>query len=267
MRELAVVVNNSNESVTPFQMLDAIKMAGFENVFLQWYNREDMEVSQEEQLAYAREIGLNVVFVHLRYRRINDIWNEELEDSIVDEVINGYINDLKVCKKNGIDLVVMHLTSKSVAPMYNEKGLERIRKIVKVAEELGIRIAFENTKIRGYLEYVFENIDSKYIGICYDAGHCHAHFDDEFNYEFFKNKIFAVHLHDNHGSLDEHLLPFDGTINWEYVMGKLKKCDFKGYITLEISYRNDYLKMSPKEFYIEGLKRGEKLINLFEKNN
>ena len=121
MRELAVVVNNSNESVTPFQMLDAIKMAGFKNVFLQWYNREDMEVSQEEQLFYARKIGLNVVFCHLRYRRINEIWDTELEETQVNEVVDGYINDLKVCKENGIDLVIMHLTSKSTAPMYNEK--------------------------------------------------------------------------------------------------------------------------------------------------
>ena len=31
-----------------------------------------------------------------------------------------------------------------------------------------------------------------------------------------------------------------------------------------LSYRNDYLDMSPVEFYKEGIKRGEKLINLFE---
>ena len=30
----------------------------------------------------------------------------------------------------------------------------------------------------------------------------------------FKNRIFAVHLHDNDQSDDQHLLPFDGTIDW-----------------------------------------------------
>ena len=39
------------------------------------------------------------------------------------------------------------------------------------------------------------------------------HFDDEFPYEMFKNKIFAVHLHDNDKSDDVHLLPFDGTMD------------------------------------------------------
>ena len=266
MRELAVVVNNMCEAVTPIEMIDAIKNAGFKNIFLQWYNREELSISQEEQLKYARENGLKVVFCHLRYRRINEIWDTEIDETQVNEVIDGYINDLKVCKKNGIDLVIMHLTSKSEAPMYNEKGLERLRKIIKVAEELEVKIAFENTKIRGYLEYVFENIDSKYIGLCYDAGHCHAHFDDEFNYELFKDRIFAVHLHDNHGELDEHLLPYDGTINWEHVMKKLKECNYSGYVTLELAYRRDYLKMLPVEFYKEGIKRGKKLIKLLEEN-
>ena len=73
-----------------------------------------------------------------------------------------------------------------------------------------------------------------------------------------------MHLHDNHGSLDEHLLPYDGTINWEHVISKLKECNYNSYVTLELSYRNDYLEMSPVEFYKEGIKRGEKLINLFE---
>ena len=262
MRELAVVVNNANEAISPIQMIDSIKNAGFKNVFLQWYNRDDLEVSQEKQLEYARKVGLNVVFVHLRYKRINDIWNKDIDAS---DVVEEYIHDLEVCKKNGINLVIMHLTSKMVAPEYNEIGLERLRKIINKAEELGIYIAFENTKIRGYLEYVFGNIKSDNIGLCYDAGHCHAHFDDEFNYEFFKDRIFAVHLHDNHGQLDEHLLPFDGTINWEHVIEKLKDCNYNSYVTLELSYRRDYLNMSSDEFYKEGYKRGEKLLSLFEK--
>lgn len=31
------------------------------------------------------------------------------------------------------------------------------------------------------------------VAIHFDAGHYHAHFNDEFNFEFFKDRIFAVH--------------------------------------------------------------------------
>ena len=42
-----------------------------------------------------------------------------------------------------------------------------------------MKVAFENTKIKGYLEYVLENIKDDNVGICFDAGHYHVHFDDE----------------------------------------------------------------------------------------
>lgn len=46
-------------------------------------------------------------------------------------------------------------------------------------------VAFENTKVEG----VLDNIDSDYIGVCYDSGHDHAFFNDKFNFLRFKNKI------------------------------------------------------------------------------
>ena len=109
-----------------------------------------------------------------------------------------------------------------------------------------MKVAFENTKIKGYLEYVINNIKDENVGICFDAGHYHVHFDDEFNFEFFKDRIFAVHLHDNDKSDDLHLLPFDGTV------------------TLELCYRYEYLNMSLDDFYKKGYDVGIKLAEKFE---
>ena len=216
MKKIAVVIHNNNENVTVSETIDAIKKAGFKDVFVQWYNKE-WEYSQEEQLKYARKQGLNIIFAHLGYKNINDLWKECDEGN---KLVENYKKDIKICKQNNIPMVVMHLTSKKVAPNYNEIGLERIREIVNYAKELDIKVAFENTKIKGYLEYVIQNLDNDNVGICYDAGHCHVHFNDEFPYEMFKNKIFAVHLHDNDKSDDLHLLPFDGTIDWEKLIKK-----------------------------------------------
>lgn len=130
--------------------------------------------------------------------------------------------------------------------MYGKTGLSRIRKIVEYAKELDMKVAFENTKIKGYLEYVINNIKDENVGICFDAGHYHVHFDDEFNFELFKDRIFAVHLHDNDKSDDLHLLPFDGTV------------------TLELCYRYEYLNMSLDDFYKKGYDVGIKLAEKFE---
>ena len=259
MKKIAVVIQNSNENVTPLETIDAIKKAGFKDVFVQWYNK-DWKYSQEEQLKYAKEQGLNIIFAHLGYKNINDLWEENDNG---DKLVENYKKDIEICRKNNIPMVVMHLTSKKVAPKYNEIGLKRIIEIVNYAKECNIKVAFENTKIKGYLEYVIQNLDNDNVGICYDAGHCHVHFDDEFPYEMFKNRIFAVHLHDNDKSDDLHLLPFDGTINWQTVIKKLKDCNYDGPVTLEPCYRYDYLNLTLDEFYKKAYEIGKKISNMF----
>ena len=57
MREIAVVVHNSNETVSVVETINSIKKAGFKNVFVQWYD-EDWEISQEEQVRLCKENGL-----------------------------------------------------------------------------------------------------------------------------------------------------------------------------------------------------------------
>ena len=260
MRELAVAIQNENENVNIIQTIESVKNAGFKNVFVQWYDK-DWEHSQIEQVEMCKKLGLNIIFAHLGYQNINSIW-EEVE--IGDKEVERYKKDIKDCHENGIPMVVMHLTSKKIAPMYGEIGLNRIRKIVEYAKEMNMKVAFENTKIKGYLEYVLDNIKDDNVGICFDAGHYHVHFDDEFNFELFKNRIFAVHLHDNDKSDDLHLLPFDGTIDWEYVINKLKNCNYNGPITMELCYRYDYLNMSLDCFYKKGYEVGKKLQEMFE---
>ena len=260
MRDIAVVGSNDNEDVNAIETIDAIKKAGFKNVFIQWYNK-DWTPSQEKQLKYVREQNLNVIFAHLGYQNINDLWLDNEEGN---KIVDRYKNDIKICKDNNIPMVVMHLTSKSVAPEYNEVGLKRLQEIADYAESLGIKIAFENTKIKGYLEYVIDNINNKNVGICFDSGHCHVHFKDEFDFSKFKDRIFAVHLHDNDQSDDLHLLPFDGTINWEKLIKELKDNNYNGPITMELCYRYDYLNMGLDAFYKKGYEVGEKLQSMFD---
>ena len=260
MKELAVVVQYGNKDVTVKETIEAIKGANFKNVFVQWYDNKDWSMTQEEQVEFIKSQGLNIIFAHLGYQNINSIWVEGDEG---EALVERYKRNIRECKERGIELVIMHLTSKHVAPMYNEIGLNRIKKITDYAKEVGVKVAFENTKIRGYLEYVLGNITDSHVGMCFDAGHFHAHFDDDFNHEFVKNRIFAVHLHDNDKSDDQHLLPYDGTVNWNLVVDKLKDCNYNGPITLELYYRKDYLKDNIKIFYKEGYERGLKIAKIY----
>lgn len=260
-REIAVVVHNENFNINAYETIDCIKQAGYKNVFIQWYDA-NWSVSQEEQVEYIKKNNLNIIFAHLGYQDINDIWLDNNEGEIL---VERYKNDIKKCSDYNIPMVVMHLVSKSIAPKYNEIGLKRIKKIVEYAKSINMKIAFENTKISGYLEYVLDEIKDENVGICFDIGHFHAHFNDIFDFNRFKNRIFAVHLHDNDGTSDQHLLPFDGTINWLKIMKELKENNYDGPVTLEICYHDKYLNNNPIDFYKTGYQLGEKIRDLLDK--
>ncbi len=262
MRDIAVVVSNDNKNASIIDTIDAIKKAGFKNVFIQWYNIE-WSTSQEEQLKYIRKQNLNVIFAHLGFQNINELWMDTEEGN---KLVDRYKNDIRVCKENNIPMVVMHLTAKSIAPKYNEIGLKRLKEIVDYAQSLDVKVAFENTKIKGYLEYVIENIDNENVGICFDSGHYHVHFKDELDFSKFKNRIFAIHLHDNDQSADLHLIPFDGTLNWEKLVKDLKENNYNGPITMEVVYSDNYSNMEIEDFYKKGYEIGKKLAVMFEED-
>ena len=223
MKELAVVVSNDNTNPNVYDTIDAIREAGFQNVFLQWYDN-NLEISQEAQAAYCQKLGLRIIFAHLGYQNINDIW---LDTSEGEKLVERYCRDIDACREQGIDHVMMHLCSKSQAPGPNAIGLDRFRRITDHAKNVGVKVSFENTKIKGYQEFI-------------------------------------IHLHDNHGEHDEHLLPGDGTLNWQNAMKGLKSSGYDGPLTLEIVYRKDYEAMDIEEFYKEGYRRGEWLSKIWE---
>lgn len=251
-------VQNDNKNSNTEDTINSIKLAGFDGVFVQWYDK-DWHFTQQQQVDLCKKLGLKIFFAHLGYKGINDIW---LEGENGDVLVKNYIRNLNECKLNGIDMVCMHLTSKSAAPKPSELGVKRIQLIVDHAEKLGIKVAFENTKIFGYIEYVLDRIKNKNAGVCYDAGHCHCHFNDKFSWQKFKNKIFAIHLHDNDQSDDQHLLPFEGTIDWQELVNHLNNANYNGPVILESCYRNQYLNMSLLDFYKLSLKKAKEIYNL-----
>lgn len=262
MKELAICIQNENENVTFLKTFEAIKNTDFKNVFIQWYN-EDWETSQEEQLQLIRKCNLSIIFAHLGYQNINDLWKDNEAGNML---VERYKNDIKTCSQNNIKMVIIHVTNGKKPPTYNEIGLNRIKKLAEYAKNLGVKIAFENNEVKGYLEYIIENIKNDNIGICFDSGHYHAFMNDELEFSKFKDRIFAVHLHDNDQSRDLHSIPFDGTLNWNEVIKNLKEANYTGPITLESIYRNQYLKININEFYKKCYKAAQELSKMWEES-
>lgn len=93
------------------------------------------------------------------------------------------------------------------------------------AKERGVSLLLENTvgqlgtpaRVVQFLTYT--HLDD--VGICFDAGHAHLGGDAVEGFRAVRDRVRAVHLHDNHGEKDEHLMPFEGGIDWPGLIGEL----------------------------------------------
>lgn len=107
------------------------------------------------------------------------------------------------------------------------------------ARRYGIRIAIENGLTGLYhtaddLLELNRRLADDAFGICWDTGHANIVCPDQ-GPEIRKlgKKLVALHINDNHGEKDEHLLPFFGTVDFSVVMASLRAIDFGGVLTLE----------------------------------
>ena len=63
-----------------------------------------------------------------------------------------------------------------------------------------------------FIEEVLD--DDTAVGICLDFGHAHMDGDLADAIETVSEHLITTHVHDNRGRTDDHLVPFEGTIDW-----------------------------------------------------
>lgn len=93
------------------------------------------------------------------------------------------------------------------------------------AKERGAEILLENTasplstpeRLQQFIQYT--RLEVK---VCFDTGHAHLTGEVAAAIETVKPWIATVHLHDNRKEMDEHLLPFEGTVDWPVVASALR---------------------------------------------
>ncbi len=72
-------------------------------------------------------------------------------------------------------------------------------------------------------------------GICLDVGHARLLGDPVDAIEVASGHIVASHVHDTHGSRDDHLVPYDGSIDWARTLLAFQKVGYSGPWTFELA--------------------------------
>ena len=72
------------------------------------------------------------------------------------------------------------------------------------------------------------------FGFCFDTGHCFEARQNLYrSIKIMGKRIKALHLNDNYGHMDDHRLPYCGSIQWEEVVRALKEVGYRGDLNFE----------------------------------
>ncbi|MCK4541335.1 MAG: sugar phosphate isomerase/epimerase, partial [Spirochaetales bacterium] len=215
--------------------ITAMKEAGFQATSIWIDNRARIGHRWRESnvVSTIRSHGLDIENAHGAYFRCNKIWSEfPGERRIIQSEYEYYLD---YCNSHQIPMLVLHVTKGIKPPKFNEAGLDLIRDLVEYGQKRGVSIALENTRYPDYIDFLLGNIDSPYVGLCYDSSH-------DFLYSKqpgallgrWGDRLFCTHLSDNDGAQDRHWLPFSGSGNWEAVLNAFPNETYKGYLSLEV---------------------------------
>lgn len=122
--------------------------------------------------------------------------------------------------------------------------LPRVRGLVREAalrldrasEEHGLPVALENMPRMRWLAFrepseLLPVLEGTGLGLCFDAGHAHTCGNTDAWLEL-RERFVNVHLHDNRGERDEHLVLGEGTVPLGRILGALKG-SYRGAYVIE----------------------------------
>ncbi len=129
--------------------------------------------------------------------------------------------------------MIFHMggTRETEDPRKRDAAFSSLEHLILHAKHVGVTICVENTTSEmgdpAYLRAFYDETRLTGLRFNFDIGH--AHLADgpeeervEKGFAPLRELVVGAHIHDNHGEKDEHLPPYDGTIDWEKAIKILK---------------------------------------------
>ena len=123
-------------------------------------------------------------------------------------------------------------------------------RLLKLTGNVGVGLLIENMPNWGNhfnkTEDIMEVVDyfnTEKFGICWDTSHASMEYKNEQDKEILKagKRIKALHMSDNlfrtqppHAFTDDHMMPFEGYIDWKRIKTALRKAEYQGIYNLEL---------------------------------
>ncbi len=119
-------------------------------------------------------------------------------------------------------------------------ALRSLDVIVPYAADCGVQVALEVqtnalSTPDALVALIDDAVDWPPAGICLDLGHARLLGDPVDAIETASGHIVTTHVHDTRGSRDDHLVPYDGTIDWARALLAFQKVGYSGPWTFELA--------------------------------
>lgn len=156
---------------------------------------------------------------------------------------NSLRHEIDFAHQLGAGTLILHPSCFGLVEEDDRPDWPEIVRITEYAAKFGVMLAMESMKnsiwtLDRILDEIGDDPEETNLGICIDIGHANqsndAGRDPITNYlERYASQLIHLHLHDNDGERDEHLLPGEGNIDWPRVLGVLEGIGFAGTAVLE----------------------------------
>jgi sugar phosphate isomerase/epimerase len=120
-----------------------------------------------------------------------------------------------------------------------DAAIRSVEEILALAEPLRVQVALEVMGNRlstapDLVEILEQSFDDTDIGICMDVGHAHMLGDTADAIETTSEYLITTHIHDNRRQSDDHLVPFQGSIDWPATVMAFEKIGYDGVLMYEV---------------------------------
>jgi sugar phosphate isomerase/epimerase len=196
-------------------------------------------------------LGLNSVHAPTTVGYRGGEWGETLSVASPDEArrqraVGEAIAALGLASVVPFGSLVLHLGVPSGEANANSRAAvaRSLDTIGEAAATVGVTVAIELipnplSMPSRLVQWIEDDVDLPGMGVCLDVGHANLAGDPMEAIELCSGHIVTTHLHDNRGKRDDHLVPGDGTIDWEGVLLAFQKVGYDGAWIFELAPATD----------------------------
>lgn len=149
------------------------------------------------------------------------------------EAMDEFKRAIDVAEELPFARMVLHMggSRETADPRKRDAAFSTLEHLILHAKHVGVTLAVENTTSEmsepSYLRAFVDETRLTGLRFNFDIGHAHladgvAEERIARSFEPLRDLTSAVHLHDNHGEKDEHLPPYEGSIDWAAAIPVLK---------------------------------------------